>query len=111
MTPTITTLAARLASAAPAAAVNGPGDVSPDYGYFPFMGTLVNIANGVSGAVIVVLVILAVIGVVLIVAGKLGSSNVAQRVGWGILVVCVVAAAIAANAGGIINWGTQQKLV
>lgn len=89
----------------------GPASVKPDYGYFPFMNKLTEIAGGVTGVVIVVLVILAVVGVALIVAGKLGSSNMAQRVGWGMLVVCVVAAAVAANAGGIIQWGSNQKLV
>lgn len=88
-----------------------PDSVKPDYGYFPFMSKLTEIAGGVTGVVIVVLVILAVVGVALIVAGKLGSSNMAQRVGWGMLVVCVVAAAVAANAGRIIGWGSNQELV
>lgn len=89
----------------------GPGDIKPDYSYFPFMPRLNSLASGVAGVVVTVLVILLIVGILGVIVGKLGSSNTAQRIGWGVAVACLIAAAIVGSAGGLIVWATNQQLV
>lgn len=89
----------------------GPSDIKPDYSYFPFMNQLIKIASGIQGAAIYVLVILVILGAVGVIMGKLGSSNMAQRIGWGMVVMALIGAAVVASAGGLVLWATNQKLI
>ncbi|WP_018142443.1 hypothetical protein [Alloscardovia criceti] len=89
----------------------GPTDIKPDYTYFPFMSQLIKIASGISGAAIYILVICFILGVVGVIMGKLGSSNMAQRIGWGMLIAALIGAALVASAGGLIMWATDQQLI
>ncbi|TCD54134.1 hypothetical protein EJ419_05525 [Alloscardovia theropitheci] len=89
----------------------GPTDVKPDYNYFPFMKQLIKIASGISGAAIYVLVIMVILGTVGVIMGKLGSSNMAQRIGWGMVIMALIGAAVVASAGGLVMWATQQQLI
>ena len=88
-----------------------PSSIKPDYTYFPIMNQLIKIAAGISGASIYVLVILVILGTVGVIMGKLGSSNMAQRIGWGMVIMALIGAAVVASAGGLVEWATQQQLI
>jgi len=75
------------------------------------MNQLIKIAAGISGASIYVLVILVILGTVGVIMGKLGSSNMAQRIGWGMVIMALIGAAVVASAGGLVEWATQQQLI
>ena len=57
------------------------------------------------------LVILVILGTVGVIMGKLGSSNMAQRIGWGMVIMALIGAAVVASAGGLVEWATQQQLI
>lgn len=92
-------------------AINGPGDIKPDYGYFPWTDTLADIAGGVSANVVIIVVICALVGVGGLLAGKLSSSNMMSKIGWGVLITSLVCIVLAVNAGQIADWATQQTVI
>lgn len=89
----------------------GPSDVKPDYSYFPFMKTLMDIAKGFQGMALIICVILLIAAAIMFGASKMTSSQTAARVTGLIFVVCLVLAAVIAGAGGLINWATGIPLV
>lgn len=89
----------------------GLSDIKPDFNFFPFVPKLYQIAGGTIATVLIVMVILLVIGIAMAVGGKITSSRGVQNVGFGFIVVALIGAAVAANAGGLINWGSLQRLV
>lgn len=84
--------------------------VSPNDGFFPFMGTLRNAAGGVLSAVIVLSVIAFLIAVVMLVFGKASKSRSMSEQTTSALVWVVVGAALAGAASGLITWATGLKL-
>ncbi|MEK0217090.1 hypothetical protein [Bifidobacterium mongoliense] len=103
---TITQVAAEKIHSMVLADGGGPGDIKPDYGYFPWNDSLKQIAQGLQGTAIWILVILFIAGVVGWLGGKFGGSGAMQKLGWGILIFCALGAALVAGAGAIIGWST-----
>lgn len=81
-----------------------PKDVKPDFGYFPFTKTLFNIAQGTQGIGLVAMVILFILAVLGVIVGKLSSTQKWSSIGWGIVIACLICAALLGSAGAAINW-------
>jgi hypothetical protein len=92
-------------------AVDGPGDIKPNYSYFPFTQTIADIAGGIQANVIIILGILFIIGVVAVVAAKSAGSQKMQSVGWGVVVGDVVAMMLVGSVWAIVTWGSNQQIM
>lgn len=88
-----------------------PTDITPDYSYFPWTQTLVNIVGGIQANVIIICVAMLIIGAAMVGAGKLQGNKMVASIGWGVLVTMIIVVAIAASAPQIIDWATQQTVV
>lgn len=86
-------------------------EMKPDYGYFPWNETIINIVQGMQGTALYVMVGVFVLAVACVAVGHFFlKSRLMQTVGWGVVIVTVVCAALIASAGGFIDWGSQQIL-
>lgn len=88
-----------------------PSDMKSDFDYFPFMGALGNIANGTQGAALMILAIVFIVAVAGWVISKVSNSGMGQKISLSAAIICLIAAALIASSGGLINWATQQKII
>jgi len=84
---------------------------NPDFGYFPFMDTLYQIAQGIQGAALVILVVLIVVAAVSWVAGRATSSQTMQRVSVGALITCGVGAMLVGASWAFVRWAGNQDVL
>jgi hypothetical protein len=83
---------------------DGPSDIKPDYSFFPWNNTLRSIAEGLQGTAIWILVIFLIVGVLGWLGGHFAGSGGMQKIGWGVLIACIMGAILVAGAGSLIGW-------
>lgn len=92
-------------------AVTGPTDITPDYEFFPTTDLLAQIGGGLQASAIILVGIAFIIGVVTIAFSKAAGSHKMQSVGWVVVIICVICAALIGSTWNIIDWGNHQALV
>jgi len=89
--------------------INDLQDITPDFGYFPFTPTLIDIAEGIQAVAFIVLGIGLMLGGVLWYLSRHAKSSKMHDVGIGAFIGAGVAAVVAGSAFGIIRWAGNPE--
>lgn len=81
-------------------------EIPINWSYFPFMPQVQNLAGGVMAVVLIVCVIALVVGGLVLLAGKLSSSNAMSQATVGILFWVLGVAAVVGAATALISWAS-----
>lgn len=86
-------------------------NMKPDYEFMPFNQMIINVVQGMQGTALYVLAGLFVLAALCAGLGHfLIKSAMMRNIGLGLLVTIVILAALIANAGAFIDWGSGQIL-
>lgn len=89
----------------------GPDEIKPDYDFFPWTRWLQDLVNGVLANAILIAVILIIVGVIALAAGKITDSQAGRGVGWGAIIVGILVAVFLGNAGGLVDFFSNQNIM